>query len=422
MCIMLQVRGFRGHRFDTDIVGSLDNIVTPPYDVITPEERSILAAKSPFNMTHAILPQPEGDLSQYQNAGRIFEEWIAQQALRQDPQDSFYLLEQVFVGLEGLERVRRGFFALTKLPESGETFVLGHERTFDKPFEDRLRVTEATQANLGAVFVLYADPDGDLTPFLNQMDARDPDAVAHTFDGVTQRLWQVPHHDEITAFFEDKKLYIADGHHRFRTACVYRDMMRQKEHPDGLRPYDFVLMGFVPFDDPGLAIYPPHRVMAFPENFDADRFLENLKQWFEVVPTEGDVAEQVKHDEASCAIGLAIHGRGRFILRLRDDVRREDLLGAERGPAWRQLDVAVLHAGIIEHLLGVQEQVQLTYDRDAARVLSSVESGEKGLAFLLRAIRPDQVRDCAEACEPMPQKSTYFFPKLPTGMVINRLV
>ncbi len=419
---MLQVRGFRGHRFDPAVVGTLDHVVTPPYDVITPEERAILAARSPFNMTHVILPQPEAGRSQYENAGHIFEEWIARQALRQDPEDSFYLLEQVFTGLEGLERVRRGFFAVAKLPESGENLVLGHERTFDKPFEDRLRVTEATRTNLGAVFVLYDDQEGALTPFLNQMDARDPDAVARTIDGVTQRLWQAPHHDEIPAFFKNKKLYIADGHHRFRTACVYRDMMREKERPDGLRPYDFVLMGFVPFEDPGLAIYPPHRVMPFPAGFDAGGFLDALKQWFSVMPAEGDVAEQVKHEDASCAIGLAVHGRGRFILRLRDDVRREDLLGAERGPAWRQLDVAVLHGGIIERLLGIQEQVQLSYERDAAKAMDDVESGEKGLAFLLRATRPEQVRDCAEAGEPMPQKSTYFFPKLPTGMVMNRLV
>ncbi len=418
---MLDVKGFRGFRFQAERVGTLDKVITPPYDVINDEERRGLAAQSPHNMTHVLLPEAApGDESPYAGAARTLESWIAESALVKDDANSFYLFEQEFTDMEDYVHIRRGFFAATKLPEPDEGIVLGHERTFAGPVEDRLRLTEATRANLGAIFVLYDDAENALGDFLAQMAERAPDMTAKTFDGTTQRIWCVPENDAVMAFFRDKKVYIADGHHRFHTAGVYRDAMRAQEEPDGLRPYDNVLMGFVAFQDPGLRIYPPHRLVPHPAGYRSGPFLDALKQWFHVQAVEDNLPARLKAQEG-CALGLAIKDVGTYLLTLRD-IDRVEMLGDEQGAAWRDLDVAVLHKGIIERILKLPSDTKFEYEYDADKALAAVDEGKHGFAFLLKAVQPKQIRACAEAGDPMPQKATYFFPKLPSGAVIHRLV
>ena len=418
---MLDVCGFRGLTFDTGKVLSQNHVITPPYDVISPAERELLAKLSPYSMVHLLLPRERDGLSRYESAAAHLETWIEQGILVQDPEPSFYLLRQHFVDLDGAPRVRRAFFGVTRLPKRGEKTILGHERTFNKPVEDRLRLTQATRANLGAVFVLYADPEQVLAPFFAHMDAHPPAAAADTLDGVKQEFWRVPHSDAVTAFFRDKILYIADGHHRFQTAQTYRDALRQQKPSAGPQPYDYVLMGFVCLDDPGLKIYPPHRLVPKPDGFDLSSFLKALDPWFEVLPVCEDLPGHVEQDPSACVIGVAIHGEGDYLLRWRDRDRTA-LLGDDRGPAWRDLDVALLHRGIIEGILGMPPETQFAYVKSAGQAMHAAHSGSTGLAFILRATRADQIRACAEAGEPMPQKSTYFFPKLPSGVVIHRLI
>ena len=431
---MLEVRPFRGFRYVMEKVGSLDRVITPPWDVITPEARRTLAAQSPYNLARVKLPEPGPDgLPQFEAAGREFESWLAAGVLRQDEGESFYLLEQEFADMEGYVHIRRGFFAAVRLPEPGERIILGHERIFSGPVENRIRLLEETRANLGAIFVLYSDPKNALTGFLSQMDERPPDAAARTYDGVIQRLWRVPGDGAVTDFFRDKKLYVADGHHRFHTACVYRDRMREREHPTGPEPctapsdddprnapYDNVLMGLVAFRDPGLMIYAPHRLLTFPDRFQVAGFLAELVRWFDVRAVEENLPERVR-EQPGCAIGVAIHGIGDYLLTLRD-FDRTAFLGNDHSPAWRNLDVAVLHRGIIERILGVPPDTPLEYEHDAEKALGLVRKGRYGLAFLLKPLQSEDVRACAEAGEPMPQKATYFFPKLPSGAVIHRLV
>ncbi|MBI5091369.1 MAG: DUF1015 domain-containing protein [Candidatus Hydrogenedentes bacterium] len=416
---MPEVKGFRAHRYVQSKVGSFDKVITPPFDVISPEERTELMGYSPFNLTHLILPEEKYGLNKYEAAAKDFESFIAQGAIAQDSEDSFYLLEQTFNDQDGVKHVRRGFFGVTKIPEPGVETVLGHERTFITKIQDRLALTRATQANLGAVFALYSDPDGVLHPFLDQMCERTEDMLAHTIDKVTQRIWRVPNDARVTNYLLDKKLYIADGHHRFATAVAYRDEMRAKEKPAGPRPYDYVLMGFVDMDDAGLLVYPAHRVLDPPAGFAADDFLAKLNRWFEVTPSGEDLAHEVRSAKG-CAIGLAVKNGGRYLLKLRN-IDRVEFLGADRGPAWRELDVAILHRGIIERTLGLPEGAEFVYEHSAQKALDLVDSGQKGLAFILNATLARQIQGCAEAKEPMPQKSTYIYPKLPSGAAINRV-
>jgi uncharacterized protein (DUF1015 family) len=272
------------------------------------------------------------------------------------------------------------------------------------------------------VFVLYSDPGNVLDAFLRQAQDRPPECAATTIDGVTQRLWRVPPQAAVSDFFREKRLYIADGHHRYGTACLYRDLMRKSAPPAAGSPpprYEYVLLGFVSLSDPGLAVYPTHRLTALSHGFQRDSVLQALARWFDVSSIDGRI-QQTLNDTPGCAIVAAFHGHGVYLLKLKD-IDRTVFLGPDRGPAWRDLDVAILHRGIVENLLGMPAETSFVYERDASKVLAQVESGEYGMGFLLKATEADQIRACAEAGQPMPHKSTYFFPKLPSGAVIHRL-
>lgn len=435
---MPEIRPFRALRFNAARTGCLDHVITPPYDVISPEQRRELAA-FPYSMVHLILPQGRDGGSPYEAAAACLDAWIEAGVLETDAAPSYYLLEQVFRDLAGRERVRHGFFAVTRLPEAGDRTILGHERTFPKPVEDRLALTRATRANLGPVFALYSDPEGVLGPFLAQMNTRPPDMVARTFEGTLNRVWRVAPDPAVAAFLKDKTLYIADGHHRFETARLYREEMRAARvdatsssrsesggdaasAAGGEAPYDFVLMGFVALEDAGLSVFPTHRVVARYDGFDEEALFHAIEPWFEreAVDTTA-LPERLAGDSAPCVIGMVTRKRRAFLLRLRN-IDRTALLGDDRGPAWRDLDVAVLHRGILERGLGLPPETEYGYEKDAAAAINAVLDGRADIAFLLRATRHDQIRACAEGGEAMPQKSTYFFPKLPSGAVIHRLI
>ena len=417
---MANVQPFRAIRYQPEAAASYSDLITPPFDVISPEQREALFAKSARNYARIILPEESDGRDKYETAAHLLGDWLNSGVMKQDDEPHFYLLSQRFTGLDGQQHERRAFFAATKIPEEGEETVLGHERTFPYKIQDRLALTRATQVNTGSVFVLYDDAGAELAHFLGQMDEREPDVTATTIDGVEQRVWAVPALATVTDFFRDKTLYIADGHHRFATAKAYRDEQRAKQTADGLMPHDFVLLGFVALQDPGLIVYPAHRVLDAPEGFDAAAFVSRLEEWFKVSEPSGDLLATVQQQE-QCAFGLTIAGYGERLLVLKDGVDRAAWLGEDHGPAWRELDVAVLHRGIIEGALGLAEGAEFSYIVQGEEALEAVRTGGKGLAFLMRNLHAKQICDCADAREFMPQKATYFFPKLPSGAVLNPL-
>ncbi|MEK7794047.1 MAG: DUF1015 domain-containing protein [Candidatus Hydrogenedentota bacterium] len=415
---MLTVQAFQGYRFGPDVVRKIDEVITPPFDVITSEQRALLAARSPNNMVHVILPEARGEGDKYDDAARDLKRRLDGNVLIQDNVPSFYVLEQTFRDIDGREHKRRAFYALTKLPEPGEETVLGHERTFAHKIQDRLALTRATRTYFGAVFVMYNDESNELGFVYDAIRQGEALLEAHTIDGVTQRMWRIDDDPRVTAFFRDKTLYIADGHHRYATALAYRDEMRVRNN-GAPGPYDYIMMGFVSFQDPGLLVYPAHRVCDQPDGMSFDALRSRLNEYFDVVPANGDLAQRVRF-EPGCVFGLAARGAGHHLLRLRD-VDRADWLGNDHGPAWRDLDVAVLHRGVLEQLVGLPEGAELIYEPDAQKAVAYADRGEKGLAFLTKPATPQQIRACADAGEYMPQKATYLYPKLPTGPVIYRM-
>ncbi|HDP34905.1 MAG TPA: DUF1015 domain-containing protein [Candidatus Hydrogenedentes bacterium] len=420
---MVEVRGFQALRFDASKTGALDIVLTPPYDVIDEKERHRLAALNPYNMTHLILPESRGAETPYENAARLFRQWIAEGVLRPDPEPSLYLLKQRFTDSCGDAFERKAFFALLKLPDQGEQFILGHEHTFDKPVEDRIALMRAVRADLEPIFVMYTDSDNNLANQLFQpMGEQPPLFSASTSDNVTQELWRTPCPDYLGGHFENQTLYIADGHHRFKTASMYRDECRKQQ--GGTRAparHDYIMAGFIAFEEPGLKIYAAHRAVSEPFPFNFEECMGRLTKYFDCRELPPDASDKdLDGVEAVCAFIMRTRGRGTWLLCLKEEKRLE-LLGDDRGEAWRALDVAVLHRGVLSRLLGVGDDVYLIYEKDAGVAATLVDSGRAALAFLLRPTRPEQVRACAEAFEPMPQKSTYFFPKLPSGAVMYSL-
>ncbi|NLN93691.1 MAG: DUF1015 domain-containing protein [Candidatus Hydrogenedens sp.] len=421
---MVDVHGFKALMFDESVTGDLNHVLTPPYDVINGEERERLGALSPFNMTHVMLPQAEGSRDAYANATAILQQWRESGALKQEDTDGIYLLRQKFLDDTGKTRIRQVFFALIRIPEADEESILGHERTFDKPVEDRLALTRAVKANLEPIFVMYSDPGRKLTRELFQvMDREAPLFVVETADQVEQELWRSTYPDALKEHLKSQVLYIADGHHRFKTACTYRDEQRKAAGDNGFtgKAHDFVLAGFVAFEDPGLCIFPTHRFLPPEFSFDSQELIGRLNPWFECAPLNNTAPEEaLELHPGGCRFVLYTKDKKAWLLSLKEE-KRDELLDTERKAAWRNLDVAVLHRGIFSQILELPDSMLYGYEQDAGVTLTQVDEGNASLAFLLRATLSEQVRACAEAFEPMPQKTTFYFPKLPSGAVLNPL-
>jgi len=418
---MADVIPFRGVRYRLEEVESFDDVVTPPFDVIDARMRVLLAEKSPVNMVHIILPEEGPDADKYTMAGRRLRQWIGQGVMQRDEAPGYYHLVQRYKGLDGRSHERRAFFACVRVPEPGEAgVVIGHERTFAHKIQDRFALTKATKANLGAVFGLYEDPEGRVTSILQAAETRPPDVEAKTVDGVHQRLWRVEPTETIADSLRGKPLYIADGHHRFATAVAYRDWVREQQGSDAPGAHDYLLMGLVEMNDPGLVVWPTHRALDPPERFRAKAFLQQLDTWFDPIPVSREALPAVLDGAAPQAIGMAIHEMGCYLLQPRPD-RIDELLDADVHPAFREMDVAILHRGVLEQVLGLESGMELLYEPRLDKALALVERGEKGMAFFLRGVAPHRIKAVADAGQYMPQKATYFYPKLPTGAVINLL-
>ncbi len=415
---MLAIEPFRALRFNRDRVRSLDDVITPPFDVITPDQRRQLAARDPHNMVHVILPEAEVSERKYESAAQHYRDWMREGVLRDDAQPGYYLLEQHFRGPDGLEHTRRVLYALAKIPEAGESIVLGHEKTFRHKIEDRLALLRATHVQPGAVFVLYHDEAGRLAAAFDRHAKSEPVAEATTIDGVRQRFWSLPADTGVHEYFEGRRIYIGDGHHRFATAQAFRDECRASGAK--LPGAEYILLGFVAFEDPGLLVYPAHRLVSKKFAPTVDELRARLGSHFSIEPARGDIMDAVARSNGVASFGLALPNGERYAVTLKN-LDRESLLGSDHGPAWRSLDVSLLHRGIFERLLGLPADTELAYEPDPQIALARCDAHECGMAWFVKAASPAQIEACADAGEYMPQKATYLFPKLPTGGVMYNL-
>jgi uncharacterized protein (DUF1015 family) len=418
---MAQIEPLTALHYDLEKTGGLQDVVSPPYHVIDADQRVALVRRSPYNVVKIDLPEGEDP---YEQAAKDLAAWRADGAVVQDEEPALWVLEQDYTGPDGRSRTRRGFLARVRVEEYGPGRIRPHERTHPGPKEDRLRLTRATKANLSPIFSLFSDPANAAWHALEPATAAAPWGEATDEDGTENRLWRVTDPEAIATVqqaLRDAELLIADGHHRYETARTYADEI------GGEGDHRYVLMCLVALQDPGLTVFPTHRLVRGLTPGQQEALAAAIRRDFEVEELDStDALAPAVATPGAIKIGyIDSHFKRPFMLTLKDQATADAALPDHAEP-YRRLDAAVLEALILKAALGMTDDDidhlnGLGYARDADHALQLVESGEYDAAFLLPPIPVEQVQEVAAAGESMPPKSTYFFPKVPTGLLFNPL-
>ena len=441
---MAEIQPFRAYRYDTHRV-ALKDVLTQPYDKISPEMQDRYYAASPYNLITIekgrVLPGDSDTNNVYTRAAKKVDEWIADKILAQDAAPSIYIYSQEFL-VPGTQtrRVRIGFIALGRVEDYAAHVVFRHERTLSAPKADRIELLRQTRVQTGQLFLLYDDPSRIIDSLLE--DTARKSAPLELIDeyGVIHRLWPVDDPAfvrRIQSAMKDKKLVIGDGHHRYETALNYRNEGRAKAgKADPLAAYEFAMMTFINTHSKGLTVLPTHRVIANLANFNFEKFRKSLAPYFDwyAYPFQNPeerataFAEFRKDLEGEShgrrAIGVYPGGGSFFLFLLRRDADLESVL-PDVSEGQRGLDVVLLHRLILDKGLGISAEAvaaekNVGYEREIEAAIARVDRGEAQIAFLLKAVRVQRVADIALAGDVLPQKSTDFYPKLLSGVAIYR--
>ncbi len=417
---MAEIQPLRAVHYDTTAAGPLDRLTAPPYDVIDPALRAELVSRSPHNVVEIDLPVGEDP---YRHAGELWESWQMEGILRRDSEPALWALEQTYTAPGGDRHTRRGFFSRVRVTDYGPGLIRPHERTHPAAKQDRLELMRATRANLSPIFSLYRDPAAEAWSALAPSLEGDPWGEVTDDDGTVHRMWRVTDRRRdrpaCRARWRTASCLIADGHHRYETARTYADEV------GGEGDHRYVLMCLVSMSDPGLTVFPTHRLVGRLEDDRRARLEEELQREFEVDEIDPErVVPEGGNGGAPTYGYLDQDGRS---LRLRlGSPEAVDRALADRSPSYRSLDTAVLEKLVLEDTLGLTEddishQRGLAYARDLDQARELLGTGDYELAFLLRPTPIEQVEAVAEAGETMPPKSTYFYPKLLSGLLFNPL-
>ena len=419
---MARIEPLHAVRYDPRTAGALENLVAPPYDVIDERIRGELIAKSPFNIVNIDLPVDEtGDGDPYLHATNLYAAWLQQGVLVKEREPSIWVMRQQF-RLGGQTINRSGFFARVRVEDYGPGRIRPHERTHPGPKEDRLRLTRATRANLSPIFSLFHDPGDAAWSILEPITEEESFSTVVDADGIADRAWRVTDPEvigRVQEALEDAELLIADGHHRYETALVYADEI------GGEGDHRYVLMFLCSMEDPGLVILPTHRLLTdLKDSARQEALADALRRDFEIERVEASEIEPPPGEVPAFGY-IDSFVKQPFRLTLKDKAIADQAMPG-KPEAYRRLDTAVLESLILEGPIGMTEDDishlnGLAYSKDSDEALQRIESGEADAAFILRGTPIDQVRQVAEAGETMPPKSTFFYPKIPTGLLINPL-
>jgi uncharacterized protein (DUF1015 family) len=438
---MAHIEPFRALRYDPARV-ALSQVATQPYDKITPEMQEGYYASSPYSLVRIILGKRSANDNPadnpYTRAAAHFGDWRRQGVFVQDPRPALYRYTQQFPAARGKGQLERhGFIALGKVEDYAAGVVFRHEQTLAKPKADRLDLLRATRAHFGQIFMLYSDPTAEIE---NALASPDPPLTEMTDEyGVLHRVWRVSDPEIVELVrgkMRDKKLIIADGHHRYETALTYRNERRaagparggQSTSAQELAPHDLAMMTFVNMDSPGLVILPTHRVVHSLPSFSMELLRAGASEFFSVEEADTSInatrATVMLREAAHTGTSLLAVGRDRVFLLSRPKAPASafgNLSLRQQG-----LDVVQLHKLLLEGALGISEeairdQQNVTYIRDASEAMAAVRDGRADVAFLMNPARMQQIRDIAFGGEVLPQKSTDFYPKLLSGLTIYAL-
>jgi uncharacterized protein (DUF1015 family) len=436
----MEIRPFRAYRFDGSVVGDVGSCTAPPYDVINSDQQEQFYRKSQHNIIRIIKgkanPADDNGDNVYTRAARYLNGWIDEGALKQDAQEAIYGYVQDFEAL-GRHFQRLTFIALGKLEDFGR-IVRAHEQIMHEPTVDRLNLKRATAARFGLVFMLYDDEQGVADKIIESAARQEPLIDFVDENGVRHRVFAITDGNDIGAVAEmmaDKSCIIADGHHRYTTGLLY-----SKENPSPAAKYQ--MLAFTNTRHEGLVVLATHRVVSNLEAFDFSQLTERLRTNFELTQYQFDSPEsktdakekmleqmRAEHDNDRNAFGV-YGGNGSFCVAVLKNTQAMDTVAPEKSAAWRSLDVSVLHKLILEQLLGIDEKLlaegrHVEYVKDNSRAIdelvAKVEAGQKQAVFFMSPTKVEQIQMVAEHGERMPQKSTYFFPKVHSGLTINKL-
>jgi len=434
---MPTVAPLRGLRYDPKHVGALSQVIAPPYDVIDAALQTKLYEQHPANVIRIELNREEpGDSetsNKYTRAAKFLRQWREEGVVMQEPAAALYVYHQEFE-VEGKKHVRRGVMARVRLERFGTGNIHPHEETMSGPKQDRLLLTRACKANLSQVFGLYPDPQGEVQAILDKAVAGQPPLEATDHLGVKSWMW--PMTDEAVAakvagLMGPKPVFIADGHHRYETACNYRDEIAARHGgtlpPD--HPANFVLMMLVGMSDPGLVVLPTHRLFVQPAVATVKDLSATLGESFTVRPAgKGPAAAdtvwgEIEAENEQGTLGLYTAGDQTWTLcRITPAGRaRMDQVAADHGPAWRSLGVSILHRLVIGDLLGAKEIPTPGYVHLVREVVDGLGTGRYPFAALVMPATVEDIKQVSQTGERMPAKSTYFYPKLASGLVFNPL-
>jgi uncharacterized protein (DUF1015 family) len=431
---MAIVKPFRGIHYDVSRVGDLTKVVAPPYDVISPEEQDALHRRHPRNIVWIDFgmarPGDGPGENKYTRAARWFREWKDEGTLVRDAVPALYYYEQEFA-IPGMRTfVRKGFLGALRLSAFGEGEVFPHERTLSRPKEDRLALMRVTDAHMSPIFGLYSDPADEVLKSLRSGMASAADLVAVDDLGVKHRVWTVTQPGALSGAVRkiaDKGVFIADGHHRYETALAFRDEMRGKHGKDPAASYEHVLMFLCNMDDEGIVILPTHRGIHSVRGFDPDAFLGMVRAHLPVESREGSPEDAMRAVAEAGRKGKAIGwsaGGNRFHVAAFPDLPRFcDAHLAKFPSQLRPLDVVLLHGFLLEELLGISPEAvtaghHVKYYKDPAKASADLSSGAIQAAFFLNPVSIAEFRDVSLSGHVLPQKATFFYPKIGTGLLI----
>ena len=426
---MAVVKPFAAIRFSEEKAGKIETLACPPYDIVSEKEREALIEKNEYNMIKLELPKGENP---YRDAADTFKLWQEKGIMKQDMEEGLYIYEEEFLSYvdKGEKKILRGFIARVRVEDFKNGVVLPHEETLSKAKEDRFNLMKATNCNFSQIYSLYIDEEKVTDKKLDNICESTSPRYEFSDGFVTHRLWVINDELMIASIcddFDDRKLYIADGHHRYETAINYRNYCRENNiyAPDS----GYVMMMLVNMSHEGLVVHPTHRVVRDLINFDGKKLVNDCKEFFSAEEIEGteniEKALKEKYEENKCAFAFFEGGESFTLLTLKDRSIMDSVL-PEKSLASRNLDVSVLHNLILEKFLGIDKEnmangKNLTYTRSTEEAIDSVIKGKANCSFILNPTRVKEIGEVASANEKMPQKSTYFYPKIITGLVINPL-
>jgi len=432
---MPEIQAFRALRYDLGHVGSLSDVIAPPYDVIGPELHDQLYKQHPANVIRLILnrdePGDDATNNRYSRAAQFLKNWRSEGVLFTEAQPAVYVYHQVFTYGEQTF-TRKGFMARCKLERFGEGKIFPHEETMAGPKQDRLLLTRACKANLSQIFGLFPDPSFEAQNLLEKAIVNVAPLEATDHLGVVHRLWPVtdlPAIAQVSGVLGPKPIFIADGHHRYETACNYKDELASQGKLTPTHPANYVLMMCIGMSDPGLLVLPTHRLFRGLPAMTSDALRSKLGDAFttRVVGEGSDLApsvwEEIETADEQGTLGLYTQKDERWLLATISEAGRKRMasVATEHTADWQGLGVSILHRLVIDTLLAVPDLPKPRYVHLIEEVVEGLESGEFPLAALVMPATVDHIRTISQHGERMPAKSTYFYPKLLSGLVINPL-